>query len=126
MPTLLINSLLSMIVLPHEKAKSKSNDKVFSGRLSVFEQQMGITPTLFVPIKACDNCVVSYNNRTTSIFINKLRNGIAHQNITVAIVDDTDFRITIKNKYQNRNCNKCQNPTCKQKGLRQHRTIAKQ
>ena len=29
MPTLLINSLLSMIVLPHEKAKSKSSDKVF-------------------------------------------------------------------------------------------------
>lgn len=118
MPTLLINSLLSMIVLPHEKAKSKSSDKVFSGRFTVFEQQMGITPTLFIPIKKCENCVVSYNNKTTSIFINKLRNGIAHQNITVSIAGDRDFRITIKNKYQNKNCNKCKNPTCKEKGLR--------
>lgn len=118
MPTLLINSLLSMIVLPHEKAKAKSSEKVFSGKYSLFEQRMGITPTIFQPIKKCEDGNIQYNNKVTSVFINKLRNGIAHQNITVSIVNDKDFRITIKNKYQNRNCNKCQNPTCKQKGLK--------
>lgn len=118
MPTLLINSLLSMIVLPHEKAKAKNGEKVFSSKLSVFEQRMGITTTLFQPIKSCDNCEIKYNNRTTNVFINKLRNGIAHQNIAVSIIDDRNFRITIKNKYQSRNCNKCENPVCKEKGLK--------
>lgn len=118
MPTMLINSLLSMIVLPHEKAKSNNPDRIFSGRYSVFENQMDITPKIFSPIKSCENGKVLYNNRVTSVFINKLRNGIAHQNISVSIVDDYDFEITIKNKYQNRNCNKCKNNTCKEKGLR--------
>ncbi len=118
MPTLLINSLLSMIVLPYEKAKNRNGDKIFSDKFSVFEKALGIAPTQFVPINYCENCVVKYNKKTTKIFINKLRNGIAHQNLTVSIVNDTDFKITIKNKYQSRNCNKCQNPTCKEKGLK--------
>ena len=118
MPTLLINSLLSMIVLPHEKAKTKNKEKVFTEKYSVFEQRMGITPTIFQPIKSCENGKIQYNNKVTSIFINKLRNGIAHQNITVSITDDTDFMITIKNKYRGRDCNKCPNPICKDKGLK--------
>lgn len=117
MPTLLINSLLSMIVLPYEKAKS-NGDKIFKDKFSVFETRMGITTTLFHPIKSCEGNKVTYNYKTTKIFINKLRNGIAHQNITVSIIDDKDFNITIKNKYQNKSCNKCINPDCKKTGLK--------
>lgn len=117
-PTLLLNSLLSMIVLPYEKAKSNGTDKVFTGRFSTLKTQLGIEPTLFEPIKKCNNCQVKYNNKVISIFINKLRNGIAHQNIAVRIIDDKEFEITIKNKYSNNGCNGCPNPVCKQKGLK--------
>lgn len=118
MPTLLINSLLSMIVLPHEKAKMKNHEKIFGLPFSTFEKQMGITPILFVPIKCCDNEKVSFTYKTTHTFINKLRNGIAHQNIAVSIVNDKDFNITIKNKFQCRHCDKCKNPVCKEKGAK--------
>lgn len=118
MPTLLINSLLSMIVLPYEKAKTKGSGKVFSDKFSVFEHNIGIKPTLFQPIKTCKNCKIECNKKVTSIFINRLRNGIAHQNITVSPVGDRDFSITIKNKYKNTNCNNCKNPTCKSKELK--------
>lgn len=117
-PTLLLNSLLTMVVLPYEKAKNKDKEKIFKLKFKDFETRMGISPTLFQPIKNCENCNVTYNNKTTGIFINKMRNGIAHQNISVSICGDRDFRITIKNKYQSRNCNKCQNPICKDKGLK--------
>ena len=118
MPTLLINSLLSLIVLPNEKAKAKGKEKIFSGSFSVFEKSMGITPTLFQPIKSCESNNVTYHYKTTSIFINKLRNGIAHQNVSVSIVSDREFRITIKNKFEGRNCNKCSDPSCKLKGVK--------
>lgn len=117
-PTLLLNSLLSMIVLPYEKAKNNGADKIFKGKFSVFEQQLGISPTLFQPIKSCNNCEITYNKKTTSIFINKLRNGIAHQNIAVKVTGDREFSITIKNKYSSKNCNNCKNPVCKDKGVR--------
>ena len=118
MPTLLINSLLSMIVLPYEKARNKGSGRLFSGKFSVFEHSMGITPTLFQPIKTCKNCQIEYNYKTTSIFINKLRNGIAHQNIAVSPIEDKDFNITIKNKYKKKECNKCKEPNCKGKGVK--------
>lgn len=117
-PTLLLNSLLSMIVLPYEKAKNSNSKFLSDDKFNVFENQLGISPTLFQPISNCKNCKVSYNQKSVKVFVNKLRNGIAHQNITITIQGDKDFSITIKNKYQSRDCNKCANPTCKEKGLK--------
>lgn len=116
-PTLLLNSLLSMIVLPYEKAKNSKYKFLSDDKFVTFEKKLGIPPTLFQPIGSCKDCKVSYNKKTVKVFINKLRNGIAHQNISVSIRGDKDFSITIKNKYQSRDCNKCANPTCKEKGL---------
>ena len=115
-PTLLLNSLLSMIVLPYEKAKSKDNKFLSEDKIAILED-MGIVPILFQPIKHCKNCKVSYNQKTMKSFVNKLRNGIAHQNIKISILNDKDFQITLKNKYQNQGCNNCANPACKEKGL---------
>lgn len=116
-PTLLLNSLLTLIVLPYEKGK-RNSDNIFKLKIKDFERSMGISPSIFVPISHCTECNVKYNKRTTTAFINKMRNGIAHQNISVSICGDRDFTITIKNKYKNKNCNRCSNPTCKQKGLK--------
>lgn len=118
MPTLLINSLLSLIILPYEKAKARDNNRVFSGKFSTFENQMGISPIIFQPIKSCDGSNVKYNNKTTNTFINKIRNGIAHQNISVSISDNRNFSITIKNKYRNKECNKCLKKECMSKGIK--------
>jgi hypothetical protein len=87
-------------------------------KFKAFENQLGISPTLFQPISNCKDCKVSYNKKTVKVFINKLRNGIAHQNINITVQGDKDFSITIKNKYQSRDCNKCVNPVCKEKGLK--------
>ena len=119
MPTLLINSLLSMIVLPYEKAQ---NNNAFKEKFSLFEKQMNITPTLFIPIENCKNYEVHYKKVTTKNFVNKLRNGVAHQNIKVSIINDKDFTITIKNKYHCNNCNKCPTPVCKDKGVKREKS----
>lgn len=117
-PTLLLNSLLSMIVLPYEKAKVQNYKFLSEDKIAVFEKSLGITPTLFQPISKCDGNAPSYNTKTVKSFINKLRNGIAHQNIKVTISGDRDFEITIKNKFTCKNCKGCTSVKCKDKGVK--------
>ena len=117
-PTLLLNSLLSMIVLPYEKAKNKDSKFLSGEDIAFIENELGILPILFQPIRGCKNCKISYNQKSLKAFVNKLRNGIAHQNIKVAITGDKEFCITIKNKYTSGSCNNCPNPVCKEAGLK--------
>lgn len=67
MPTLLLNLLLSMIVLPYEKAKAQGGDRIFSGRYSVFERQMGITPT-----------VIQRNTQSLPLYLNLTKTAMLH------------------------------------------------
>lgn len=120
-PTLLLNSLLSMIVLPYEKAK-KHNNKFFpEEKIRDLEKDVSITPKLFQPISKCDGNNPSYNKQTLKSFVNKLRNGIAHQNIVITISGDREFLITIKNKFTCKHCNGCNNPRCKEKGVKREK-----
>ena len=119
-PTMLINSLLSLVVLPFECAKKTDGSKIFPGRFADLVKKIGITPQIFVPIKNCVDGDVSYNNKTIYAFVNKFRNGIAHQNLEVSVDEQRHVNIIITNKFSCKNCNKCKEKRCLEKGVEKH------
>lgn len=46
-PTMLLNSLLSLVLLPYEKAKAKNGEKIFSGEINNLFKLFGIQPIVF-------------------------------------------------------------------------------
>ena len=116
-PTMLINSLLSLVVLPFEQAKKANGDKIFPGKYKDLEKKLGFSPVIFQPIKCCDGKEIKYHNKTIYSYINKFRNGIAHQNLIVNVNEKREISITIYNKFNCKNCNKCKSKKCTAKGL---------
>lgn len=98
--TILLNSLLSLIVLPTEKLKRRPMEKVFGASFAVFQNVTGIVPKVFNPIKKFDKAKGDFvrGNNTPQWFVNKLRNGIAHQHIEF-IDTDADTKIRIFNVF---------------------------
>lgn len=86
--TILLNSLLSLIVLPTEELKKEKGKKLLSGKYSEFLKSVNITPLVFNPIKTFDGDEPKYEKKTVNSFFRKLRNGIAHQNIEFVDADD--------------------------------------
>ena len=117
-PTMLINSLLSLVVLPFECAKKTDGNKIFPGRFADLVKKIGIAPQIFVPIKNCIDGDVSYNNKTIYAFVNKFRNGIAHQNLAVDVDEQRHIHITVVNKFSCNNCKNCKVKSCEEKGLK--------
>ena len=117
-PTMLLNSLLSLVVLPYEKAKKKNGDRIFSGKYEQISKNLGFSPDVFQPIKCCDGKEIKYNNKTIYAYINKLRNGIAHQNLSVNVNENKEVHISIYNQYSGVNCKKCKSKKCEAKGLK--------
>lgn len=117
-PAMLLNSLLSLVVLPFENAKKKDTERVFPGKLQDMLHSIAITPVLFSPIKACSKGNVAYQNKTTYAFINKFRNGIVHQNLKVNVDESRMIHIVIYNKFTCQSCKKCTSKTCEEKGLK--------
>lgn len=114
-PTMLINSLLSLVILPFEKAKKSNRKKIFPDKYQDLEKKLGILPQVFSPIKSCKNGEIEYSNKTIYSFVDKFRNGIAHQNLLIEVNEDRVIYIVIFNKYP---CNsKCKVNKCKEKGL---------
>ena len=82
------------------------------------EKKLGIVPSIFQPIKKCEDEEIRYNNKTIYCFVNKFRNGIAHQNLIVSVDSDKQLWITIYNKYSSHNCKRCKKKRCGDKGLK--------
>lgn len=78
-PAMLINSLLSLVILPYERAKESGGGRIFPGKYPDLIRKIGISPQIFTPIQSCSNGDVVYNRKTIYTFVNKFRNGIAHQ-----------------------------------------------
>lgn len=116
-PTMLINSLLSLVIFPFEKAKRADGNKIFPGTYKELEEKLGFHPIIFAPIKGCQNGRVKYSNKTIYTYINKFRNGIAHQNLDVYVDENKIIYITIYNVFNARECMKCQSLACKEKGV---------
>lgn len=90
---LLINSLLSLVVLPIEELKRKPREKVFGSSFIEFQKTTGVVPILFKPIKDILGGEIFYSNRTPQKFVEKLRNGIAHQCIEIKEFEGTNYII---------------------------------
>lgn len=117
-PAMLLNSLLSLVVLPFENAKKKDTERVFPGKFQDMLHSIAITPVCFSPIKGCSKGDVEYQNKTTYAFINKFRNGIAHQNLTVNVDESKMIHIIIYNKFTCQSCKSCKSKKCEEKGLK--------
>lgn len=117
-PAMLINSLLSLVILPFECAKKKDREKIFPGKFADLMKKLSVTPSVFVPIKSCSEGKLKYSNKTIYAFINKFRNGIAHQNLAVDVDDQRQVYITVVNKFSCNNCKKCKGKCCEEKGLK--------
>lgn len=115
-PAMLLNSLLSLVILPYEDAKKRDRSRIFDGKLQEIEKDLGITPVFFLPVKSCGD-KIEYNKRTVKLFVNKFRNGIAHQNLEIAVGENREVLITIYNKYSCQACRKCSQRICTEKGL---------
>ena len=101
--TMLLNSLLSLIILPVEEIKRKPREKTFNIRINDFYKIIGVTPIKFDPIKSVDkNGNIIKRNRTTNNFVIKLRNAIAHQNIKVNEIEGKTY-ITLFNIFKSNN-----------------------
>ena len=116
-PTMLINSLLSLVVLPFEAAKKHDRTKTFPGSLETVMKSFLCYPEIFSPIKCCNGEKVLYGNKTIYSFVNKFRNGIAHQNLRVNVDENRNITITIYNIFVSGACKNCKNKVCKEKGL---------
>ena len=115
-PTVVINSLLSLVILPYEKAKKNNGEKIFSGKLADLQKKLGILPLIFVPIKFCNGSSPQFENKTIYTFVRKFRNGIAHQNLLVTAVENMPVQFTFVNKLSCSECKKCKTEKCKEKG----------
>lgn len=101
---LLINSLLSLVVLPIEELKRKPREKIFGSRFIEFQKATGVVPIIFKPIKDVKNRKIIYSNRTPQRFVEKMRNGVAHQCIDIESFENNVYIIIYnvfrKNKYR--------------------------
>lgn len=98
-PTMLINSLLSLVILPFEKAKEKDGKRIFTGSYTRFKKEIRISPSVFTPIKSCSEEKPCLENKSIYSYVRKFRNGIAHQNLEVFVKEDKVIYIKIYNIY---------------------------
>lgn len=104
-PTLLLNSLLSLIIIPCEDAKRRDGTKIFPGKYLDLIKKLGITPKIFQPIGSyTQGKGIKWEQRTTYAFIRKLRNGIAHQNIVLSVDANRVVSVIIQNRFTDKDC----------------------
>ena len=97
--TMLMNSLLSLIVLPIEELKRDDTKRFFGDRMVKFYKQTGIVPIKFDPQWVNENNKLVNQNRIPKNFFIRLRNSISHQNIEETEIDGVTY-ITFFNQFK--------------------------
>ena len=110
----LTNALLSLVVLPYEK-REKGHGRVFAGRYEELAKKIGICPLIFSPIEQCVKGNVKWRNKNIYSFVNKLRNGIAHQNLQINVDENKQVQFEIWNCFSCSECKKCELRRCEAK-----------
>ncbi len=112
--TELINSLLSLVVLPYEKMKNEKG-RLFCGKYEELAKKIGICPIIFSPIDQCAKGNVKWKNKNIYSLVNKLRNGIAHQNLQINVDENKQVQFEIWNCFFCSECKKCELKKCEEK-----------
>lgn len=92
----LINCTLGLIILPYEKRRELPT---FSKNISEIASIPCFAILDFNPIKKIKKNSISYYPRTFRVFLQKIRNGLAHQNICPINSEGILQKIQITNKY---------------------------
>lgn len=117
-PTLLLNSLLSLVILPCEDAKKRDGKRIFPGTYKDLIKEVGVAPVTFQPIERYANGEIVWEKKSVYAFVRKLRNGIAHQNLSVYVDVDRVVYVCIVNKFTNKACIEEAKAQYQEKGLR--------
>jgi len=95
----LINCTLGLIILPYEARGSSS---IFNKNIAVIDSLPSFTLINFNPIKVIKNNEVFYYPKSLKVLLQKIRNGLAHQNIRPVNFDGILKSIVISNKYRSK------------------------
>lgn len=94
----LINCTLGLLILPYENVKFSTNP-IWDQDVSEIATIRVLDITRFEPIEKIKSGNTTYYPKTAKVFLQKIRNGLAHQNIQT-INDNGSFTgVIIKNFY---------------------------
>lgn len=93
----LINCSLGLIVLPYEK---RGESVILDKNIAEIESLPPFTLCDFEPIKSIKNGKILYYPKTLKVLLQKIRNGLAHQNIKPINIDGVLHSIEITNKFR--------------------------
>ncbi len=92
----LINCTLGLLILPYENIKNTIGDAFWQDNIANVKELSDVNIKRFDPIRKIKREKITFYPRTVKVFLQKIRNGLAHQNIQ-AINDGGKFTgITIK------------------------------
>lgn len=93
----LINCTLGLIVLPYERNVSS---EIFKKNITEIDSLPSFTISIFEPIETIKNGKKIFFPKTLKVLLKKIRNGLAHQNISPKNINGVLNSIVITNKYR--------------------------
>jgi hypothetical protein len=95
-----INCMLGLIILPNEMLKRSQSPK-WGLPIAEIQELNFLRIRQFKPIRGKRNGVTEYFPKTLKVFLKKVRNGLAHQNIKPINMNGFFTGIEIKNYHRN-------------------------
>ena len=93
-----VNCMLGLIILPNEML-ARSQSPKWNSLIVDIQELSFLRVRLFEPIRGTRNGITEYFPKTLKIFLKKIRNGLAHQNITPINFDGLFTGVIIKNYH---------------------------
>ena len=93
-----LNCMLGLIVLPNEMLEYSRNE-IWDTQIVDIEELNSLHIHFFEPIRSKRRHDVEYSPKTFRVLLKKMRNGIAHQNISPVNTDQLFTGVKIKNFF---------------------------
>jgi hypothetical protein len=93
-----INCMLGLVILPNEMLEH-SRDEIWDKPIIEIEELSDLHIQFFEPIRRKRREEIEYYQKTFRILLKKIRNGLAHQNITPVNADSLFTGVLIRNYF---------------------------
>ena len=93
-----INCVLGLIILPNEIIKERPNP-YWDTNISDIQELGLLQIRKFEPIRSIRNGITNYYPKSLKVFLRKIRNGLAHQNIEPVNKNGVFCGVIIRNYY---------------------------
>ena len=102
----LINCTLGLIILPYENIKRTASKSVWSLELNMIPGLPTFQLHIFEPIRSKKENKITYYPKTLKVLLQKIRNGLAHQNIEPINQDGRFTAVVIRNYFDDHRIHK--------------------